>query len=130
MTMKIKGTEGIEFPDATVQASAAFTKAQTNSRTWQDLTSSRAIASTYTNNTGRPIEVSIMVQGPNGAAGAGGIEGYCQGQKVADFSTTASNGTSWNGLAATMNFTVPDGAAYQLLNRLVPNVLVGWKELR
>ena len=28
MTTKVKGTEGIEFPDATVQASAAFTKAE------------------------------------------------------------------------------------------------------
>jgi hypothetical protein len=28
MTTKIKGTEGVEFPDSTVQGSAAYTKAQ------------------------------------------------------------------------------------------------------
>lgn len=32
MTTKVKGTEGIEFPDATVQASAAFTKAESDAR--------------------------------------------------------------------------------------------------
>lgn len=30
MTTKVKGTEGIEFPDSTVQASAGYTKAEVN----------------------------------------------------------------------------------------------------
>lgn len=99
-------------------------------QTWQDVTASRAIGTTYTNLTGQPIQVSVMIKGQVSAPSSGGIDGYCQGQKVCGVDTQASNGTTWNALVVTLSFIVPVGAAYQLLNRVSTNTVLGWKELR
>ena len=76
MTTKVKGTEGIEFPDATVQASAAYTKAETDGRTWK--TRTIANGTNYTNNSGQEIEIIVMTAAPSGASISGLIVGGVQ----------------------------------------------------
>ena len=61
MTTKIEGTLGVQFPDASVQGSAAFTKAETNSRTWQNVTAVRLPSTNYVNDSGGEIEVSVQL---------------------------------------------------------------------
>lgn len=63
MAMTISGTSGITFPSTAVQSDAGLGYTQT----WQNLTASRALNTTYTNSTGRPILVGVYTYtgGPN-----------------------------------------------------------------
>jgi hypothetical protein len=61
MTTKIDGTNGIVFPDGTTQSTAFIGLGL--SQTWQNVTSSRAIGTTYTNTTAKPIQVNISIIG-------------------------------------------------------------------
>ena len=57
MTMVLDGT--ITFADATLQQSASNTYAVGTGQAWANVTSTRAVTTTYTNTTGKPIAVSI-----------------------------------------------------------------------
>ena len=54
---------GVQFPDATVQTTAGFSIG--SGQTWQDVVTSRAAGTIYTNTTGRSIQVGIRSQGGN-----------------------------------------------------------------
>ena len=92
-------------------------------QTWQDVTASRALGTTYTNTTGRPIEVSISLpdtvsQSPTVTINVGGvnilINKYDDGGGVSSFSNS---------------FVVPIGATYRIsVNISVP--ITTWAELR
>lgn len=82
-------------------------------QTWQDVTASRALNTTYTNTTGRTITVklwstpsSYFAESVNGIAGEG-AGGY------------------------SLTYTVPDGGSYgQVSNQGAPFTFAVWKELR
>lgn len=80
-------------------------------QTWQNVTSSRSPSSTYTNNTGRPIQVAIsIVAGGNVSFYIGSLEvGY-----VEDFTGTIS-------------YIIPNGSTYRLG---AVSTLRRWSELR
>lgn len=89
-----------------------------NGQTWQNVSASRALGTTYYNTTGKPIEVVIRAAVSSGSAGT----------------TVTINGTALPmGFAdagyseAQMTFTVPDGQSYAVSG---PNTLNGWNELR
>lgn len=88
------------------------------SQTWQNVTGSRAVGTTYYNTTGRPI--MLMVSIVNGGANAsmvytvGGV-GFVQ----LNINTTGST--------ATLPVIVPPGQAYQVT---ATGTLSGWLELR
>lgn len=91
-------------------------------QTWQDVTSSRAIGTVYTNSTGKPIEVFVSVQ-----LGAGGTNFSITIGSTGPFQA-AGNGTSSliNGNAS---FIVPPGTTYEItLNG--GGSLSDWIELR
>lgn len=92
-------------------------------QTWQNLTGSRALATTYTNSTGKPIMVAVYCSGSpndgNFSATVGGVQLGRQG-----FGAIAS-GVSF----ATITFIVPDGATYRADNTGGAS-LNSWSELR
>jgi hypothetical protein len=54
-------TTGVEFPDATIQTSAAVMIG--SGQTWQAFTSpTRTNGTTYTNSTGRSIQIGVRIQ--------------------------------------------------------------------
>ncbi len=89
-------------------------------QTWQDVIASRAQGTTYTNTTGRPIQVSIKA-----SQGAGG-QGFCRvnGVAVADL-----NANSLNDFMCA-SFVVPDGATYSYSVTAGVQTTNLWAELR
>ena len=88
-------------------------------QTWTDVTSSRALNTTYTNNTGKPI--SVGVQGVSTSASPG-IYGTVGGVNLYSTGGTASGQVICN------NFIVPAGATYSATT--VNLTLQRWVELR
>lgn len=84
-------------------------------QTWQDVTASRAVATTYTNSTGKPIQVNIQTSASSatGQLIVGGIVAC----------TYTSGPSSWGIYTA----IVPNGATYILSNS---SALSTWSELR
>ena len=80
-------------------------------QSWQDVTSSRSVGVTYTNDTGKPIQVMINHNfGQYGAITIGGIE------------LPMADGDAFS----FFNFVVPNGSTYRINNGAV----VVWAELR
>jgi len=91
------------------------------SQTWQDVTGSRALGTTYTNSTGKPIMVVVSLQ-VNGAfnfssATVGGVT-------VAQFGSSDSQNTDRN----TVSFIVPNSTNYSITGAGAG--LLTWAELR
>ena len=89
---------------------------------WQDVTGSRAKNVVYTNNTGKPIEVSIKVAYEDSDGGlivsVGGV----------DIGKVRGNAPSGSGYwETTLNFTVPNGSVYSASGG---SDVFGWSELR
>jgi hypothetical protein len=90
-------------------------------QTWQDVGGSRALGTTYTNSTGKPIMVAVSLQ-VNGAfnfssATVGGVT-------VAQFGSSDSQNTDRN----TVSFIVPDSTTYSITGAGAG--LLTWAELR
>jgi len=92
------------------------------SQTWQNLTGSRAIGTTYTNSTGKPIEVIVACTGN----GANGLFGVTLNSAVTVFSPSTYGGGVWT----SMSFIVPDGNTYTLSQQGANVTLQVWAELR
>jgi hypothetical protein len=91
-------------------------------QTWTNVTASRAIATQYTNTTGKPILVVISCTG-NGANGLFGA--MVDGNTIMYSPSTASSGY-WT----SVSFVVPNGSTYNT-NQQGANVTLGiWWELR
>jgi hypothetical protein len=78
-------------------------------QTWQNVTASRALNTTYTNSTGRPIQVSM-----SGSTGAS--------------ITLTINGAALAPVVYSIHFVVPVGATYAVA--LSGGSIAGWNELR
>jgi hypothetical protein len=97
MSVTIDGTNGVTFPDATVQAASAIGVGQT----WQNVT--RTAGTTYTNSTGRPIFTQVTAYANTtqyySLAVSGVNVAYYQGQISSQ-------------IAGTIGAIVPPGATY------------------
>ena len=89
-------------------------------QTWQNVAGSRALSTTYTNSTGKPIMVNVEVSG--GSAGAAGT------LVVSGVTVSTYNEASLGG--ATMCAIVPDGATYSATMTGATPSIVTWSELR
>lgn len=87
-------------------------------QTWQDLTASRALSTTYTNSTGRPIQIAI---GYTGAISTPTL--IISGLSI--FCNTLPNA----GYSGQINIIVPNGSTYRL-NPGGGESIVKWLELR
>jgi hypothetical protein len=91
-------------------------------QTWQDVTGSRALGTTYTNTTGRPIMINVLC-GPTQLTNTS-IEGYVESIK------TVGQIAGAVGQYISGTFTVQIGATYRLQNAAGTAPLAEWKELR
>lgn len=91
-------------------------------QTWQDVSGSRSKNVTYTNTTGKPINVVVIV---GYSDGDGGLNALVGGVNVGNLQGEAPSGSGyWQG---TLNFTVPHSSTYRIEGG--SNVL-RWVELR
>lgn len=118
MPVSINGTSGVTFNDSSVQGASAIGYSQT----WQNMTSSRSIGTTYTNSTGKPITVTIAATGN----GANGLFGITLNSAVTFYSPSAYSGGAWT----SVTFIVPDGNTYYTTQQGSNVTLQIWMELR
>ena len=85
------------------------------------MTASRAWATTYTNTTGKPIQISIIAYDP--AAGNFYIGLNVGGRLVAEHYLGANG-------RATVFAIVPPGATYRVERQDTNDTITGWMELR
>jgi hypothetical protein len=97
-------------------------------QTWQNVLGSRAIGTTYTNTTGRPIQAVVSVT--SNFNGTAGVDFRVNGVAIAQVVTNESNGTSYGGNTKAITATVPPGATYGVFNNTNTSVLSQWYELR
>lgn len=92
-------------------------------QTWQDVTASRALATTYTNTTGKPILALVSCT-------SGAVNGFAQlninGVLIHNTSQAAANGA----FVSTGILLVPPGATYSAVNGGGSTTLSRWMELR
>lgn len=91
-------------------------------QTWQVLTASRALNITYTNSTGKPIEVAITFAVN---ASAERVDIYIGGTRL----LFAGNGAGATEHYNCITFTIPNGATYNATSAATPSVIL-WAELR
>jgi len=87
-----------------------------NGETWHDVTSSRAISTTYTNSYSYPIMVSAWVSGSAYA----GMQWYVAGNLIGRNQAGTNGPTAYNACS----FIVPPGATYK-----IEGGMNGWNEL-
>lgn len=116
MSMTIDGTSGLTFPNGSGQDVGAVGVGQT----WQNVTASRAANTTYTNSTGKPIQVSVSA-----AVTSGRLDLYLTIGGVTAARSTSSASSEPNCVYG----IVPNGATYSFS----PSggfTIVNWAELR
>ena len=91
-------------------------------QTWQDVTASRAIGTTYTNSTGKPILVAITYTNSAGTS--------VQGLTINGVVTYASGVTTAGTSGAGFTLIVPNGATYVTVSNTGTMTKVTWNELR
>ena len=91
------------------------------SQSHQELTESRALSSTYTNTTGRPIVIKVSVQLSTGNAMGLYIDGALQSEVSGNYT---------NPIFQSLVDIVPYGKSYQVAPVLGSGVLLKWTELR
>ena len=95
------------------------------SQTWQSVTGSRALGTTYTNSTGRPIVVSVRVLQVSG--GSPSSVGLNVGGVVAAWSPSVAASSAINSWVSGI---VPNGATYNVSIETGSMSLTSWSELR
>ena len=86
-------------------------------QTWQDVASSRSVNTDYTNNTGRPIAVSVRMQ----QVGSGSATLVVDGVTIAGEQQSGVTGSQ------TIGGIIPNGAVYRVNSS---NNIANWAELR
>ena len=129
MSVVIDGSNGVDigagnltFPDNTTQTTAPIGVGQT----WQNATllpGGRALGTTYTNSTGKPIMVSVSASAsPSG----GRLEFYIDNIIISQNGTASlASGVSYGAF----QFIIPNGSTYKCVNG-TGMVLTYWFELR
>lgn len=92
-------------------------------QTWQNLTASRALATTYTNSTGKPISVSVTISSVNTTPG---VKLTVSGLVVFNCQMQISTGN----YPMTATAIVPNGATYRADINGSGSALGAWHELR
>lgn len=92
-------------------------------QTWQDFTASRALATTYTNTTGRPIVASVT-------AGSGSANNFMVGTVNGVTVTRTQVVIAGNGAQFHFSFIVPNGATYSVTQTGTSGSINYWAELR
>lgn len=116
------GPTGPQGPTGPTGATGSDANSFGISQTWSNVTGSRSNGTTYTNSTGKPIQVSIIQSdNPNQASN---LNLYVNGSQI--YSSNLNGNPSYRQL---YTFTVPNGATYAALWNSASN-MNGWWELR
>ena len=113
-------SSGLTFSNSSTQTIGAGMG--TGGQTWQSVTGSRAIGTTYTNSTGYPIFVAISGTG----GGANGLWGVTLSGAITFYTPSTYTTSVWT--CAT--FVVPNGGTYALSQQGSNATLQNWSELR
>lgn len=110
---------------------AAFASASfgTSSQSWQNVTGARAIGGTYTNNTGRAIQVAVTANIGNGGGSLPYLQAVAGGVQVDLVILGDRNGSDYEGIYGAVTFTVPNGSSYYVAGINGSPSLVTWSEL-
>ena len=92
--------------------------------TWQDVTASRALGTTYTNSTGNAIFVSVYA---TTGTGAGTIKYTINSVDIGVQGISAGASCT---MRNTLTFIVPNGATYSVTGVAGTNTLTSWFEIR
>ena len=122
MSTSIDGTNGITFPNSSTQSQSAGMGTSATAQTWQNVTSSRALGTTYTNSTGYPIMVAVS-QSSTASGGFGGAFSI-NGTGLPQNYSYASG----SGYITLQTYIVPNGATYSCASNAT--TLNSWFELR
>lgn len=99
-------------------------------QTWQDVAAQRALDTTYTNTTGRPIMVAVSLQ----ALGASGAENFFEffvdNVLVGDARLTPFGSELAIGARMSLYAIVPAGSSYRVTRTIGIGGIVYWSELR
>ena len=110
----LTAAQGKVLQDNKLETAVAFGVGQT----WQDLTASRVVSTTYTNSTGKPILVSYQVSGANSASATATVDGII----IANVTNNSQYVTR-----VPMSFIVPNGSTYSIVGTTTG---FKWVELR
>lgn len=126
----VAGTNTVTLPAATGTAALTsdITSAVNNNvvgigQTWQNLTASRVKGTTYTNTTGRPIQVSVNVnlQGTTQSSNSLTVDGLVVGYQTQN--TAGAN----TGITSQLTAIIPSGSTYSISGS---GTITSWFELR
>jgi len=124
-------TSGVQYPDTTIQTTAAVGGGLGTTQAWKVYTSpDRELNVTYTNSTGRPIYVSIAVNCQTTGATLGGYQLYVDGILIDELLMAANSGAFYIQRVSFFQAIVPNGSSYKTMNSgsTSPNNPV-WAEL-
>ncbi len=99
-----------------------------NQYSYYNVTTSRAVSTTYTNTTGRPIHVSIQAGRGADTAAAASISASINGVVFGAKTTHDFNGTNYGGHNTILNFIVPQGNEYTVT--VTNSIIARWWEIR
>lgn len=97
-------------------------------QTWQDVSGSRAIGTTYYNTTGRPI--FVLVTAYSAVNSSSGLRMFVNGLLLSEVATTDNNGALYQALRNGIGVIVPAGVSYQAAAAGVALTVGQWAELR
>lgn len=118
-----RGNAGAEIADVLViDANGNFSTAPVLGvgQTWQDVTASRVLGTTYTNTTGKPIQVAVRASSTATASVVVTVNGVA----VPSFIHPASN------TLAGQTVVIPTGATYSATLSAGAGTLINWLEMR
>lgn len=117
MAVNINGLSGLTFNNGSTQDVGSV---GTGGQTWQNLTSSRAIETTYTNSTGKPISVVVTVFLTNTSTFTNLV--------VSEVAVSSTQGPGSGSYTYQLSAIVPNGASYRVTGG--SPTLNSWIELR
>jgi len=94
-------------------------------QTWTDVTSSRALGTTYTNSTGKPIQLGVTIQFPSAS---NAVVSYSINGTV--IGTLGDNSGSQPSLLLPIQIIIPNGATYAVTTTTGSPSISKWWELR
>jgi hypothetical protein len=117
MAVDINGTTGLTFNNGSTQDVGGV---GTGGQTWQSVTGSRAIGTTYTNSTGKPISVVVGVTLTNTSTFTTLV--------VSEVIVSITQGYAGGAYTYELSAIVPNGASYRVTGG--SPTLYSWTELR
>jgi hypothetical protein len=118
MISNLNGLSGVASTTPATESAAGMSLGI--GQTWQDVSGSRAVSTTYTNSTGRPIQVAVGVSLNNTGTFTNLVVGGINASRV--------QGTGSGLYTYELRAIVPTGASYSVSGGLP--TLSTWRELR